>query len=58
MVRPESRVRFGQDLKEAAMCDPTTLAGLALTAGSTVVNTIAANNRYDQVLYCMCCNMI
>lgn len=25
------------------MCDPTTLAGLALTAGSTVVNTIAAN---------------
>ena len=25
------------------MCDPTTIAGLALTAGSTVVNTIAAN---------------
>lgn len=35
------------------MCDPVTIAGLALTAGSTVVNTIAANkaaNAREDVL--------
>lgn len=25
------------------MCDPITIAGIALTAGSTIANTIAAN---------------